>query len=398
MDLRNLLQGLIELFRLRAADKGLSFDVELSPDLPRYIVSDGRKVRRILLNLLSNAVKFTASGGVTLRVRVVQESHDEAPPGLVLVCSVQDTGPGIAPEYHEVAFQPFVQPARPGHSQEGTGLGLPVSRQYAQLLGGSLTLTSTGVPGQGALLELRLPVALSAGAGGAAPAVPPRAIGLAPGQPDYRLVVDDQPENRLLLEIMLQQLGFAVRTAEDGLEALRLWEEWQPHLVWLDLHIPEPDGYEVARRIKATPQGRSTIIVALTASIREKDRARGLEAGCDDFLRKPFHQEDLVKALTRHLRVRFLQDNTAQKADFLPSLQLTAVRPPSRETLDVSGLPSDWVAAVRQAAIAADGARIVALAGEVRRTRPALAAALQTLAEEFAYQTVLAAMEEHLDG
>jgi PAS domain S-box-containing protein len=401
MDMYHLLEGLGELFRLRAADKGLSFTVELAPELPRYIVSDERKVRRILLSLLSNAVKFTGSGEVALRVWVEREEHGMGPPALVLACSVQDTGPGIAPEYHKVVFQPFVQPVQRSRSQEGTGLGLPISRQYAQLLGGSLTIFSTGVPGEGARLELRIPIKLSGGKADTVTASAARSRLAEAGldQPAHRLlVVEDQPENRLLLEIMLRNLGFDVRTAQDGPEALRLWEEWQPHLVWMDLYMPEMDGYEVARRIRATPQGQSTIIVALTASVREEDRVRGFAVGCNDFLYKPFHKEDLVEVLVRHLGVRFRPEATLEERGFPATPVPATASPAPRQGLDLRDLPSDWIAMVQRAAIAADGATLTALAEEVRGERSDLATTLQALVAEFDYQTILMGTQEYLDG
>jgi len=397
MDLPHLLDGLIETFRFRAVDKGLDLTVELAPNLPRYIVTDEGKLRQILLNLLSNAVKFTASGGVALHVRVDQEQPNRDPSQGVLLCTVQDTGPGIDPAHHEAVFKPFVQPDRKGLSQEGTGLGLPVSRQYAKLLGGSLTLSSTGVPGQGACFELRIPITLSTGEVSAAiPSAPQRTVSaLAPDHPPQRLlVVEDQPENRLLLELMLEDLGFEVRTAPDGEQALRQWEEWQPHLIWLDLYMPGMDGCEVARRIKATQQGQSTIIVALTASVRKEDRDRGLAAGCDDFLGKPFHRKDLMELLTRHLGGRFLPDG-AQEEGVSPSV---AANPARQVPLDLNGQPADWIVDVQQAAIAADGASLTALAEQVRSERPALASTLQALIEEFDYQAILKAAEEILDG
>jgi CheY-like chemotaxis protein len=250
------------------------------------------------------------------------------------------------------------------------------------------------VPGEGARLELRIPIALAAGESGAAYLAAARSgpVQVEAGQPVYRLLVaDDQADNRSLLEFMLQKLGFAVRTAADGAETLRVWEEWQPHLVWMDMSMPVVDGYEATRRIKATPQGRSTVVVALTASVREGDRERGVAAGCDDLLHKPFRQADLERVLARHLGVRFA---SARAAGALPP----AVRPPRPRGLDLSGLPPDWIAQVRQAAIAADGTRLAALAAAIDGERPAPAAALRAFVEEFNYQAILEATEEPLHG
>jgi two-component system sensor histidine kinase/response regulator len=174
-----------------------------------------------------------------------------------------------------------------------------------------------------------------------------------------------------------------VRAATNGLEAINLWREWQPHLIWMDMRMPVMDGHEATRRIKATPQGQQTIIIALTASAFEDERERVLAEGCDDFVRKPFKPDEIADKLVQHLGVRFIYDSAAGS-------QAEPQQPP--ETLDLAGLPADWVASLRQATMEADADRITALTEQIRGQRPAMAFAITELVSNFQYQAILDAI------
>ena len=300
-DLHHLVEGLADMFRLRAEQKGLGLECDIAPTVPRTIVSDEGKVRQILMNLLGNAIKFTAEGGIILRIR--RSGGDSA---LVqLAFQVEDTGPGIPLKEQQAIFEPFVQATGGDPAQEGTGLGLSISRQYARLLSGDVTVSSA--PGAGSTFTLSLPVALADAEALDVAAQERRVVGLAPGQPVYRiLVVDDKAVNRQLLVHLLTPLGFELREAEDGHAALALWDSWSPHLILMDMRMPVMDGYEATRRIKATVKGQATVVIALTASALEEDRQLILSEGCDDYVRKPFRERDLYGMLEKHLGVRFV--------------------------------------------------------------------------------------------
>ena len=299
-DMYRLLDELTDLFRLRATEKGLTLLLTRDSSVPQLLETDDKKLRQILLNLLSNAVKFTDQGGVGLRVKFAD--------GL-LWCEVQDTGPGIPPQDLETIFEPFVQTTYGLKSKEGTGLGLAISRQFAQLLGGTLIAFSTGESGQGALFMLQLPVGVPLANTSPAVATDSRltVAGLEPDQPTYRiLIAEDRLENSELLRLLLAKLGFEVRVAANGLEAINVWREWQPHLILMDMRMPVLDGHEATRRIKATALGQATIIIALTAGVFDDEREQVRLDGCDDFLSKPFHPNDVAELLTKHLGVRFI--------------------------------------------------------------------------------------------
>ncbi len=383
-DVYRLLDELTDLFRLRATEKGLTLLLTRDSSVPQLIETDDKKLRQILLNLLSNAVKFTEQGGVGLRVKFAD--------GL-LWCEVQDTGPGILPQDLETIFEPFVQTTHGLKSKDGTGLGLAISRQFAQLLAGNLTAFSTGEPGQGALFMLHFPVGVPLANASPAPATDSRlsVAALEPGQPTCRiLIAEDRLENSDLLRLLLTKLGFEVRVAANGLEAINVWREWQPQLILMDMRMPVLDGHEATRRIKATVPGQATIIIALTAGVFDDEREQVRRDGCDDFLSKPFHPNDVAEVLTKYLGVRFIY-----RSGTGPLVPRTASPASGRFPLDLTQLaqlPAAWRRQAAQAARAADADQIMALAAQIRSTQPRLAAALADLVFNFEYDAILQAL------
>jgi signal transduction histidine kinase/DNA-binding NarL/FixJ family response regulator len=293
--LRRTLLGLEEIFRLRADAKQLALDFEID-ELPPLVRGDEPKLRQVLINLLGNAIKFTERGGVTLHAawRDGRATHE-----------VEDTGSGIAAEELETVFEPFAQSESGRTAAEGSGLGLSISRDLARLMNGDVAASSQVGRGSRFTLEVELPEAIAEPH--RRPAREVRAV--APGEPRYRvLVVDDLADNRELLVAHLASTGIDVREACDGVEAVNLWEAWRPHLVWMDLRMPRMDGIEATREIRrreASEGSNRCAIVALTASAFSHDRERLLEAGCDDFLPKPFRAEELFETMTRLVGMRF---------------------------------------------------------------------------------------------
>jgi CheY-like chemotaxis protein len=174
-------------------------------------------------------------------------------------------------------------------------------------MGGQIGIA--GEPGKGSIFHLEIPVTLLPPE--ATPAEPwrGRVIGLAEGQPRYRLLIaEDQPENRLLLRKLLEPLDFDLREAANGQEAVAIFEQWRPQLIWMDIRMPVMDGLEATRRIKSTRAGTETRIIAITAHAYEEERREILAAGCDDVIRKPYHDIEILDALTKHLGVRFLYE------------------------------------------------------------------------------------------
>jgi CheY-like chemotaxis protein len=348
-DLHWQLYGLQEMFQVRTDDKGLALRLDIAPDAPRYVYADEGKLRQVLMNILSNAVKFTEKGGVTLRVGC--QRQDAEAEDTTLSIEVEDTGAGIASEELDALFDPFVQTASGQQSQEGTGLGLPISRQFVDLMGGELDVNS--IVGQGTTFRVRIPVALvTRDAVKGLDLQPQRPVtGIEPGQtaPDggsFRLlVVEDKPTNRELLIELLTPFGFDVRYAVNGAEGVEMWEAWQPHLVWMDMRLPVIDGYEATRQIKARAEAtsRSAIIVALTASAFEEEREVVLVAGCDDLVRKPFREGEIFDVLHRHLGVRFICETVTPVPEAAASHMLALIEAARSQAPRLSDTLAGWV-------------------------------------------------------
>lgn len=377
-DLLRLLNTVEEMFRLRATDKHLSLRFELDPLLPRYLHADEGKLRQVLINLLGNAVKYTLTGGITLRAHYRAEQ---------LWIDVEDTGPGMTPAEMGIIFEPFVQAAGDQRPQEGTGLGLSISRQFIRLMGGELTAASE--PGRGSTFSVHVPVQIIAATAVPSTPVTRRALRLEDGQPTYRLlVVDDRDVSRRLLVKLLEPMGFQLREAATGREAVEIWEDWRPHLIWMDMRMPIMDGHEATRLIKATTQGQATIIVALTASALQDDRDVILAEGCDDFIRKPFREDEIIDRLTRHLGARFVYEDEPGEPEDRSSTPEAAAEAAALAAAPAAPLPADWLDALQQATIRADLDRMLGLIEQLRPTRAALATQLADWANHFNYEQI----------
>ncbi|HYD85247.1 MAG TPA: ATP-binding protein, partial [Opitutus sp.] len=299
-NLPQLLRDLFTALEARAIQKQLHFSLELAADLPATVVGDAQKLRQVLDNLLGNAVKFTPRGAVVLRA---------FPTGGRIAFAVEDTGAGIPEKEQANLFQPFHQPADGRPPEPGTGLGLAIARRLVALMGGELTFETT--PGRGSTFSFAVTLeALASGSHDAEPVARPP-IGYR-GPRRRLLVVDDVAVNRSVLVELLQPLGFELREAASGAEALALMPEFKPHLVFLDLRMPGMDGLELTRRLRALPvSGEPLVLVAMSASVLSFNRDSALEAGCDDFLPKPFREPDLIAKLSMHLRIEWRHGLTA---------------------------------------------------------------------------------------
>jgi CheY-like chemotaxis protein len=210
---------------------------------------------------------------------------------------------------------------------------------------------------------------------------------LKPGQPDYRiLVVEDREENWLLLDRLLQPVGFQVRLAEDGAQAVEAFKTWRPHFIWMDLGLPVISGLEAARRIREIEGGRDVTIVAVTASAFASQREEVMAAGMDDFLRKPYRPREIFDCMARHLGVRYVYGPAPQALAREPSAIL---RPE-----DLAALSEELRKELENAVISLDVKRIAALIRQVSEQDPALGGALASLAERFAYTSILNTLEK----
>jgi signal transduction histidine kinase/DNA-binding NarL/FixJ family response regulator/HPt (histidine-containing phosphotransfer) domain-containing protein len=310
VELRRVLESVVELLSLEAESKGVNLRLEVTPAVPSWVCTDPLRLRQILLNLLSNGVKFTAAGSVVLRVETTEGVlTDDGSTGLRF--SVRDTGIGIAREQLERVLEPFTQgddsDTRP---YAGTGLGLALTRSLVQRLGGELGVESQ--PGKGSTFWFELPSA-------PVPVAPEHPRGATPARPSTRprprppsssgapgglrvLVVEDNPVNQTLAQHQLAQLGLRSAVAQHGEEALRLLDTERFDLILMDIQMPVMGGFRATaeiRRREGTTQ--HTPVVAMTAHALPTDRQRCLDAGMDDYLAKPVQLETLAQALARWL-------------------------------------------------------------------------------------------------
>ncbi len=383
-DLHHLLESLEQMLQLKAQSKDLKLTFERTAQVPQYVKTDEMKLRQVLINLLDNAIKFTESGSVTLRVKLGtgEKQNATVSSSQSLIFEIEDTGLGIDHLEFDQLFAAFGQTTTGLKSSKGTGLGLPISQKFVQLMGGEIVVSST--LGLGTIFAFNIQVSLVEGTQiQLTQSQSQKIIGLAPHQPTYRiLVAEDQPANRILLVKLLDTLGFEVREAENGQEAVAMWSSWEPHLIWMDMRMPVMNGYEATKRIKAHVKGQATAILALTASALEEDRQVILSAGCDDFVRKPFREEELLCKMSKHLGVRYLYQEEAiedegEKKGFLlnsSSLQM---------------MSAEWIQQLYHAACLGSDLLIFQLIEQIPAENSALASALKDLVVNFQFEEII---------
>jgi PAS domain S-box-containing protein len=289
-DLHAVVSSAFRTFSPLGAERGLEMRCEVEPDAPREVVGDPVRVRQILSNYLSNALKFTFRGGIELRL--LRRGPD------VARIEVRDTGIGVRPDQLEALFRPFTQAdSSTTRRFGGSGLGLSICHELAVLMGGRVGLDSDGRTGSCAWVELPLeaaedaPLSTITGTLDEPPPQPLRGMRV--------LLAEDNPVNRLIVGAMLDRLGAEVVEAANGAEAIRLaTQPAQPlHAVLMDLHMPEIDGIEATRRLRAQAATAHLPIIALTAAVLDAERAQAQSAGMNAFVTKPAAEAELVRAL-----------------------------------------------------------------------------------------------------
>jgi len=335
------LQDIVDLFTMRAQQKGIEFIYEQSPDFisqtdedtqgfPVIIRTDEKRLRQILLNLLSNAVKFTRQGNVKLHI-----AHH----GNQLYVNVTDTGVGIVKKEIKTIFLPFQQVGNHEAHAEGTGLGLPITKKLVMMMGGELQVKSE--MGQGSEFSFHIPLLVT------------RFTQLATKTQkndkiiDYQckdgkpvkikiLIVDDNQINREILINLLQPLKFTIETAVNGQDALDKAHSFRPDMILMDLKMPVMDGFTCAQHLRQTSIFSEVIIIALSASTYEHDRERSLEAGCDEFLSKPIDEEELFNIIKHYLNISWVYDALPIAMDKLTlSVEKTISLPPQEKITDL---------------------------------------------------------------
>jgi signal transduction histidine kinase/DNA-binding NarL/FixJ family response regulator len=292
--LRSLIQGAAEMLMAPAQKKGLSLSTAVEEGTPDSLLADATRLHQILFNLIGNAVKFTEVGSIAVRARAVAQDEET----VTLALSVSDTGIGMTAEQQSRLFRPFSQAdSSTTRRYGGTGLGLSIVRRLAELMGGHATLESA--PGHGSTFTVTVTVKRVDGP----TAATEKTEALALTAHGLRvLAVDDSEINLEVLVGQCEILGLALDTATNGIEALDLWRARNHALVVTDIHMPDMDGFELTRQIRAEEDALRrprTPIVALTANALKGEAERCLEAGMDDYLTKPLTLDRLREAVAR---------------------------------------------------------------------------------------------------
>jgi CheY-like chemotaxis protein len=310
---------------------------------------------------------------VSLRARTLPIADD--PSTVTLQLEIEDSGPGIAPKQMEEIFEPFIQAQQIRSSLKGTGLGLAISKSFVEMMDGEISVDSA--PGKGSLFRVELPVARSEAAEVVdVRSAGPEVLGLVPGQPAWRiLIVEDNLENRLLLSSLLRRAGFEIREAENGERAVALFEQWQPHFIWMDMRMPVMDGYEATAKIRSLTGGDTVKIVAITASaFKEQDKSI-LEAGCDEVVHKPFKDHEIFKTMARLLDIKYLYKDMGAEASQEQAINLSAEM--------LAGLPPDLLQELHKATLALDREAIYAIIERIEPLAADTAKGLRTLMDNF---------------
>ena len=321
------LHEMASLFELQAAAKGLAFTFDVQGVIPEVVRADDKRLRQILINLLGNAVKFTAQGTVTLRVRYARE---------MARIEVQDTGPGLTAEEIERIFEPFARGGSGGGSTAaapGAGLGLTIAKMLTALMGGELTVSST--PGVGSVFHVKLflPEVHGDALGKAAAPAALAAHGQRQrkgyaGERRRILVVDNEEPDRELLVQLLEPLGFELRQAASGHDALDLLATgYRPHVIFMDLAMPGIDGWETLRRVRQMhlPHVQCAIV---SANAFDKALDNDVDIRPEDFIVKPVRHSELLDWLERRLGLQWLYDEaTTAPAGAEPAVASAAPAP-----------------------------------------------------------------------
>ena len=378
VDLELLLADVCNMIGVRASQRGLDLERQFALDDVRFIYTDAAKLKQIMINLLGNAVKYTERGRILLRVQCRRSDGEPR-----LIVEVEDTGRGIAAADLPRVFLKFSQIGV--RDQEGAGLGLTITKSFVTSLGGEIEAQSR--EGEGSLFRVTLPVRIAADVESADVDQDDigEVIGLElDGPPPRLLVVEDDPHNQRLLRMLLAQVGFQVRSVGDGEAALALFPQWLPNLIWMDIRMPEPDGVETARRMRALPGGRGCCIIAVSGDVLDPGALVKRTGVFDDFLAKPFRPEELWALLEKYLGCRFRRDQSIREsapapvpieADSLPEL--------------LASLAPGWRTELRTATVEGRIERMDELVGQIRAEHPALAQHLSELIKGFEFERLL---------
>ena len=381
INIYNFAKDLEKMFNFNAKNQDLELFFIWNENLPKYIRTDGVKLRQILINLLNNAIKFTKKGGVYVEIKSENINRETNDNQVNMTFIVTDTGVGIAEEEIPQLFQVFSKTASGKTNQKGTGLGLVISRKLVQLMGGDITVKSQ--VGMGTTFSFTIPVTIVNSEEVETPFNHLPIKGIAPNQPSYKiLIVDDKYDNRKLLTKILKPLKLPLAEASNEQEAIALYATWQPHVIFIDLQMLILDDYTTTKQIKNSKLGNDQpIIIAISSGILEEEKAAILNLGCDDFIRQPLQEKEIFKSLQTHLGLNFIYEENPSETKSIPPDNLTAA--------DLAILPKNLLSKLHYSVQTGDIMTMLQLLDEIYPEHETLANALGCLIEKYEYNKLL---------
>ena len=368
--LHALIGEIEEMFRLRMDQKNLLFETLLSPDLPDLIKADEGRVRQIVINLVGNAIKFTEEGGITIR--------GEMKDGLIQL-TVSDTGHGIPEKSQQTIFQAFEQSENGMRTEGGTGLGLAISRQMARLMGGDIVVES--VVGEGSSFYFTFEFQPGDKKEISSKAPERYAKRIAPGHEKIKvLVVDDRKENREIVRLMLEPIGFDLMEAVNGEEAVELFKKWKPRVVLMDVVMPVMNGVEATKQIKALEDGANAFILVLSASALDQEREQVLKNGADAFMKKPFKSTELLERIRSHTGIDYEYEETETENKPLENKKF--------DPKSINDLPVETRSKIKEAAVLGKMDELETLVSQVDEIDTCIAAHLRGLVDDFELERI----------
>ncbi|MEM0897632.1 MAG: ATP-binding protein, partial [Verrucomicrobiota bacterium] len=309
-DLSALLGSIENMLGMKAQEAGLQLVFEIDPTVPKTVRSDRAKLRQVIVNLLSNSIKFTEKGTIAVRAQSRSLAGDSERARIYF--EVEDTGVGVSEDQLPRLFEKFGQTDSGKKAREGTGLGLPITKSFIELMGGEISVRSR--LGYGTTFSFFVECEKTLDEPSPLPVKTPvvtdatKISGITSKEDEIRvLIAEDQPANRILLSTILKKIGIHVGEAENGQAAVEKWREWQPHLIFMDQEMPVMNGNDATQAIVAESgqDADKPVIISLTAHALEDSRQAALAAGCIDFLPKPFKHEELFEIMAKHLPIAY---------------------------------------------------------------------------------------------
>lgn len=382
-------------FQFQSYSQDGEFSLIREGNIPKWICIDERRLRQILRNLINYCLQSATTQNVSLKVsahsmsqKTLTGSHQDSPKEYQIVFEVEHHDLSISPQELATLFDPLVRVRQESTSQEGSSLNLPISLKLAQLMGGDIAVSNNTLAPSGIIFNLQIHTKSIVPQTLQTQSTLRRIVGLESDQVEYRiLVVDDSKTNRAIMKQILEPVGFKVKEAVNGQEAIDVWFSWQPHMIWMDLRMPVMNGCEATKRIKSYSQTLSTPIVALSASTLEEDRTLFQAAGCDDFVGKPFSEKIIFDKIAQHLGIRYVYESISSSTTRNLNTNLNSNFKLTAESLNV--MPHQWLTQLEQAAIVLDQDALIQLVQKIPPEHPDLKNALLKEVNNFDFDQIL---------